>query len=153
MPLGEHALPVRSDDEAEVKMTIRSRALGQVLDRERHARIGDVENRARAAFIVPLPGDGEADVDLVLMVGDQKVDRLAEHRAAEILNRHPRHFDRAGAGQIGIRAGLVVHNSDREGARGARGTKRRRSDSQKAGEAEQNAYGENSPDHGEAPQQ
>jgi hypothetical protein len=86
----------------------------------RAARIGDVENRLDATIVVPLPRDREADVDLVLVIGDQKLDRFTEHRTAKILDRHPRHLDRAGSGQIGVRAGLVVHHPDREALGGAR---------------------------------
>src|SRR5271155_5336406 len=71
IPFGEHALAGGSEDDNPVA------GLGQILDRERHARIGDVENRLGAALVVPLPGDREADVDLVLVIGDQKLDRLA----------------------------------------------------------------------------
>ena len=118
--------------------------LRQVLDRERHARIGDVENRSHPALVIPLPRDGEADVDLVLMIGDEELDRLAEHGAAEILDRHPRHLDRAGAGQIGVGAGLIVHDPDREAIGGA-------SERRPGGKGQEKAEGENSPDHGAAP--
>ena len=118
--------------------------LGEVLDRERDARIGDVENRLDAPLVIPLPRDGEADVDLVLVVGDQQLDRLAEHRAAEILDRHPRHFNRARPGEIGVGAGLVVHHPDREAVGCARRQRR-------SGEGQQKADGENSPNHGAAP--
>jgi hypothetical protein len=38
-----------------------------------------------------LPRDGEADIDLVLMVGDKELDWLAEHGTAEILESSPKH--------------------------------------------------------------
>ena len=78
------------------------------------------------------------------MIRDQELDRLAEHGAAEILDRHPRHFDRAGPGQIGVGAGLVVHDPNREAVGGARGLRQ-------GGEDQQKADGENSPNHGAAP--
>ncbi len=46
------------------------------------------------------------------MIGEYDLDRLAEHRAAGILDRHPRGRDRAGAAEIGIEAGLIVENAD-----------------------------------------
>ena len=120
MPFGEQALPVRSDEEAESKMTSRLRAFAEILDRQRDARIGDVENRPHSALVVPLARNRKADVDLVLMVGDEEFDRLAKHGAAEILDRHARDLHRAGTGQIGVRPGLVVHDADDESLTGAR---------------------------------
>ena len=114
MPFGEQALPVRSEDDAEVEDDQPVARLRQALDRQRHAGIGDVEDRARAALVVPLPGDLEADVDLVLMVGDEKLDRLAEDLAAEILDRHARHLDGTRSCEIGVGTGLVVHDPDNE---------------------------------------
>ena len=38
--------------------------------------------------VPPFAGDGGGDVGLVLHVGDDEFDRLAEHLAAEILDRH-----------------------------------------------------------------
>ena len=75
------------------------------------------------------------------MVGDEELDRLAEHGAAEILDRHPRHFDRAGPGQIGVGAGLIVHDPDREAVGGA-------SERRHGGEGHEKAEGEYSPNHG-----
>ena len=119
IPLGEQALPVRSEDEAEVEDDEPIALLGERLDRQRHAGIGDVENGAGAALVVPLARDGEPDVDLVLMVGDEEFDRLAEHGAAEIRDRHARHLDRARAGEVRIGAGLIVHDADDERIGGA----------------------------------
>ena len=141
MPFGEQSLAVRSEDEAESKMTRRLRSFARVLDRERDARIGDVEDRPDAPLVVPLPRDGEADVDFVLVIGDEKLDRPAEHRAAEILNGHPRHFDRTRAREIRVGAGLIVHDPDREGIGGAR-------ERRGAGQNQRQAEGDNSPEHG-----
>jgi hypothetical protein len=68
-----------------------------------------------------LPRDGRADIDLVLMIGDQELDWFAQHGAAEILDRHPCALRAARSRQIGIRAGLIVENADPEGFVGARG--------------------------------
>ena len=113
----------------------------EILDRQRHARIGDVEDRADAALVVPLPRDLKADVDLVLMIGDEELDRLAEHGAAEILDRNPRHFDRARPGQVGVGAGLIIHDPDREAVGGA-------SERRHGGKGHEKAEGEYSPNHG-----
>jgi len=59
-----------------------------------------------------------ADIGLVLMVGDHDIDRLAEHGAAGILDRHARGNDRAGAAQVGIEARLIVENADANDAVG-----------------------------------
>ena len=146
MPRGEQALPVRSEDEPEVEDHDPVARLGQVLDSERHARIGYIEDRPHAALVIPLPGDGEADVDLVLMVGDEEFDRIAEHRAAEIPDRHSRHFDAARPREVGIGTGLVVHHPDGEALGRAR---RRRRYRQVQGH--QKADGECLPDHRAAP--
>jgi len=46
------------------------------------------------------------------MVRKNDLDRLAEHRASGILDRHPRCRDRTGTAQIGVKAGLVVEDAD-----------------------------------------
>ncbi len=93
----------------------------EIDQRERHRGIGDVEDRLDALFIEPLAGDVEADVDLVLMIGDHHLDRLAEHRAAEILDRHLERLHRTRPGEIGVGAGLIVHDADGERAFGEGG--------------------------------
>ena len=117
-------------------------SLGQVLNRQPHARIGDVEYRPHAPLVIPLPRDGEADIDLVLMIGDQELDRLAQHRTAEILDRHPRALRAARSRQIGIRAGLIVENADPEGVVGAR---------RRGGKDQKEEEGESSPKHSGTP--
>ena len=93
----------------------------EALQRQRDAGIGDVENGSDVALFVPFARDRQADVDLVLMVGDQKLDFLAEHRSAEILDRHADRLDRTRTGEIGVGPGLIVHDADGEGVVGARG--------------------------------
>src|ERR1700722_18676090 len=86
--------------------------LGEVLKRERDAGIDDVEDRPHAPLVVPLPGDLEPYVDLVLVVSGEKLDRLAEHGRTEILDRHARYCDPAWPGKIGVGAGLIIHDAD-----------------------------------------
>ena len=68
-----------------------------------------------------MPCNREADIDLVLMVGDKELDRLAQYGTAEILDRHSRHFGVARSGEVGIGAGLVVEDADPKGFVGMRG--------------------------------
>ena len=118
-------------------------SLGQVLNGQPHARIGDVEDRPHPARVIPLPRDGEADIDLVLMIGDEEFDRLAQHGAAEILDRHARALRAARSRQIGVRAGLIVENADPEGFVGARG--------RGGGKRQKEKEGESSPKHSATP--
>ena len=82
-----------------------------MLDRQRHRGIVEAERHVDLAGLEPLPGNGSADIGLVLMVGKHDLDRLAEHGAAGILDRHARGDDRAGTAEIGIEPGLVVENA------------------------------------------
>ena len=144
MPFGEQALPVRSDDEAEVEDDKPVAGLGQILDRESHARIGNVENGSDAALVIPLAGDLETDVDLVLVIGDKELDRLAEDGAAEILDRHPRHLNRPRPREVRVGTGLIVHDPDREGVGGARQLNR-------GAKRQEKTEGESPPKHAKAP--
>jgi hypothetical protein len=55
-----------------------------------------------------LPRDRNANVRLVLVVADDEHDRLAEHRAAEVFDRHPRNFHSPRTRHVGVRSRLVV---------------------------------------------
>jgi hypothetical protein len=46
------------------------------------------------------------------MIRKYDLDRLAQHRAAGIFDRHPCRDDRTWTAQIGIKAGLIVENAD-----------------------------------------
>ena len=74
-----------------------------MVETDRHVDLADLE---------PFPRDGRADIGLVLMVGIDDLDRLAEHGAAEILHRHACGHHRAGTAQIGIEARLIVEHAD-----------------------------------------
>ena len=90
-------------------------------------------------LVVPLASDREADVHFVLVVGDKQFDRLAEHRIAEIADREAGDLDRSGAGEVGVGAGLVVHDADGEIVGGAR---------RGGGCRQDEAKDEKSPNHG-----
>ena len=89
-----------------------------LLDRERDRRIVEADGHVDVIGVEPLARDRRADIGLVLVVGDDDVDRLAEYRSAGILNRHPRGDDRAGAAEVGIEARLIVENTDANDAVG-----------------------------------
>ena len=79
---------------------------------QRHGRGGQVHDRVHLLGVEPLPGDGRADVGLVLVVGADDLDRGALHGAAEILDRHLRGFERALPAQRRIRPRHVVQDAD-----------------------------------------
>src|SRR5690242_14600918 len=62
--------------------------LRDLLDGESRARGGDVHQRVEMLRVEPLARLRRGDVGLVLMVGRDDLDRLAEHLPAEILDRH-----------------------------------------------------------------
>ena len=86
--------------------------LRQALHGEAHGRVGEVGDDVHAVLGEPLPRLGGADVRLVLVIGEDQLDLLAEDRAAELLDGHPRGLRRAGAGEVGIEARLIVQNAD-----------------------------------------
>ena len=70
--------------------------------------------------IVPAPRDGAAEIRLVLVVGGDDFDLLAEHLAAEILDRHLGGLERPFAAVIGVDPGLIVQNADLDALRRCR---------------------------------
>jgi hypothetical protein len=70
--------------------------------------------------VIPAPRDRARQIRLVLVVGGDDLDLLAEHLAAEILDRHLGGFQRIFAAVIGIDAGLVVEDADLDALRGSR---------------------------------
>jgi hypothetical protein len=109
---------------------------GEIDESERDRRIGDVEDRLHPFVVVPSARDVEADIHLVLVIGDEHLDLAAQNLAAEILDRHLRRLHGARAGQIGVGAGLVVHDADGEDALGEGGAYQ-----QAEGEGEREAHG------------
>jgi len=93
--------------------------IGDVLDGKAHCRNRHVDNQVDLIAVVPLPRDAGGDVGLDLMIGGNDLDRLAQNRAAEVLDRHSRGGDgartvrrRGGAGHVGEHADLdhIVRN-------------------------------------------
>jgi hypothetical protein len=82
------------------------------LHRQRDARCRQVGDHLHALLVEPLAGDRRRDIGLVLVVGADDFDLLAEHRAAEIVDRHLRRDDRAGPAQIGVKARHVGEHAD-----------------------------------------
>jgi hypothetical protein len=65
-----------------------------------------------------------ADVRLILVVGADDLDLLAEHRAAEVLDRHLRRDHRALAAQIGVEPRHVGQDADLDDVAGDLGRRR-----------------------------
>ena len=85
---------------------------GDLVDRERDAGIGNVDDDVDLVDVVPLARDAGADVGLVLMVGGDDLDLVAALFDARILDGHPRRRDRARAGQVGVQARHVGQDAD-----------------------------------------
>ena len=83
-----------------------------LLDRERNRGIVEPDHHVDLVVVEPLARDRGAHVGLALMVRDQDVDRLAEHLPADVLDRHPRSDDRAGAAEVGVDVRLIVEDAD-----------------------------------------
>ena len=80
--------------------------VGDILHREADGRHRHVHDQVDLLDIVPAPRDCAADVRLQLMIADDYRDRLAQHLAAEIVDRHLRCGNRALSGR---RRGRAVH--------------------------------------------
>ncbi len=110
-----HDLPVSSDVAAAVGMTMRFFSWAMRTRASAIAGVGDAEDHVDVLVVVPALGDADADIDLALEVGGHQLDRLAEHRAAEIGDGEPHRGDIAGPGVLGIGAGHVVQHADLHG--------------------------------------
>ena len=108
-------LPVSSEVAAAVGMTMRFFSSATLHERERQRRIGNAEDHVDVLVVVPALGDADADIDLVLEIGGHQLDRLAEHRAAEIGDGELDRGDVARPGVVGVEAGHVVQHADLHG--------------------------------------
>ena len=107
-----HALPVKAVLPTAPAMAIRLRSAASCSTASATAELSKPIAMSTLPIIEPLPRECGADIGLVLMVGEHDLDRLAEHGAAGILDRHARGNDRARAAEIGIEAGLIVEDAD-----------------------------------------
>jgi hypothetical protein len=91
---------------------------GDCLHRKRNRGQGEVADHINAFDVIPAARDGRSEIHLVLMIGVDQLDLLAEHAAAEVLDRHLRGFDRPLAVKVGVGSGLVGKNADLDAFRG-----------------------------------
>jgi len=82
----------------------------QIVEREADRRALHVGNDIDA-LLEPPPDDSDADVGLVLMVGDADIDRQPVLRG-KLRHRLPDAHDRAGAAHVAVDPGLVVEHAD-----------------------------------------
>ena len=83
-----------------------------VVDGDRDAGIGDIDDGVDLAVVEPAAHDLHADVGLHLVVGADDLDRLAEHGGAEFLDRHLGGLDRTGAAVIAPPARQIRQHAD-----------------------------------------
>ena len=94
--------------------------LRQLLHGERHRRGGELGDHVDTLGIIPAPGNRGGEIGLVLVVRSDDLDLLAEHLAAEILDRHPGGLQRIFAARVGIDARLIVQDTDLDLCRSGR---------------------------------
>ena len=75
--------------------------LGDFEHRERGCGHGHVHERIDLASVEPFARLAGRDVGLVLVIGGDQFDLLAQHLASEIIDGHLHRRDRAGAGDVG----------------------------------------------------
>ena len=97
---------------------------GNLVHGQRHARVRHVEDDVHLVDVVPLAGDGRADIGLVLVIGREDLDLHALFRGTEILDRHARGDHRALPREVGVEARLVVQHADPDHAVGHLGVSR-----------------------------
>ena len=88
-----------------------------LLHRQRGAGVRHVHDQLNTFGVVPTPRDRGGDVRLVLMVAADRLDRLAEHRPAHLLDRHSGARQRARTALVGEIARHVVEHADGDGCR------------------------------------
>ncbi len=81
-------------------------------DWQRDRRGRHVEDRIDLVVVIPVAGDADADVGLVLMVSGHHLDRLALYLAAVIFDRHLDCRQRTLAGGVGVKARHVREYAD-----------------------------------------
>src|ERR1700722_18722303 len=86
--------------------------IGDGLYRQPDCRDRYVDDQVDLFGVVPAPGNAGADIGLQLVVADDDADRLAQHLAAEIVDRHLRRGDRTLAGGRRRRSVHTGENAD-----------------------------------------
>ncbi|MEE9927668.1 MAG: hypothetical protein PBU43_06095 [Microvirgula aerodenitrificans] len=84
----------------------------ELLHADADRRVQQVDDHVHALGVEPFARLGHADIGLVLVVGRHDLDRLAEHLAAEIVDRHLHGRDRALATDGRVHAGHVGQHAD-----------------------------------------
>jgi hypothetical protein len=79
---------------------------------QRHARVGAAEDHRHAGGVDPFAGLGGGDVGLVLVVGHQQLDGLAQRLAAEVVDGHLDGGGAALAFEVGVQARQVGDEAD-----------------------------------------
>jgi hypothetical protein len=83
-----------------------------LLHRQCGAGIRQVHDQLDAFGVVPAPGDPGGDIRLVLVIAADRLDRLAQHGAAQFLDRHFGGGEGPRAALVGKIAGHVVEHAD-----------------------------------------
>jgi hypothetical protein len=84
----------------------------ELFDGKRDSRIVEADGHVHFFSIEPVAGNGRPDIGLILVIGEYDLDRLAEHGAANVLDRHSCGDDRTWAAQVSVEAGLVVEHAN-----------------------------------------
>ena len=86
----------------------------QLHHRERRRGCRHVDDHVDAFVFLPFAGERGGDIGLVEDVGADEFDRLAEHHAAEILDRHLGGLDVPHPADVGINRGEIGEHADLE---------------------------------------
>jgi hypothetical protein len=105
----------RTDHDVDLLLFLR-----QLMNRERDRRGRQLGDHVDVFDVVPAPRNRAGEVRLVLVIGGNDLDLMAEHLAAKVLDRHPGGFERPFAAVIGIDPGLIVQNADLDALRRCR---------------------------------
>ena len=82
------------------------------VDGEADAGVGEIDDRVDALLVHPTPRNRDADVGLVLMIGENDLDLEAPRLLGEVLGRELSADERSLADLIGERTGEVTEHAD-----------------------------------------
>ena len=88
------------------------RLLGELDHPEGDGGVRDADDQVDLVLLVPAPRDAHPDIHLVLHVGGDHLDGLAEPAAPEIRHGHPHREQVAGSRVVRIGTGHVVEHAD-----------------------------------------